>query len=147
MVFHCIDALLSVCTHCGDDTCSVSLLTAAYDCTQMFEVYRLVQAFDPSFAAQFIDVAWVDALRCIPPLAEHVPRLKYELPTYLTRCAGTAYDHNDVDEFTKGVLLFWNNYGQEFPTWALCMRVGCRMLEPTPSTSLLNAPSLLALRL
>ena len=27
----------------------------------MFEVYRLVQAFDPSFAAQYIDAAWVDA--------------------------------------------------------------------------------------
>ena len=38
-----------------------------YDCTQLFEVYRLVQAFDPSFASQFVNAAWVDALAIIPP--------------------------------------------------------------------------------
>jgi hypothetical protein len=40
-----------------------------YDCTQIFEVYRRVQAFDPSFAAQYVDAAWVDALATIPPRA------------------------------------------------------------------------------
>ena len=57
------------------------------------------------------------------PVAEHVPRLKYELPAYLATCAGTAYDHNDVDAFTKGVLLFWANHGKKFPTWALAMQI------------------------
>ena len=47
---------------------------ANYDCTQIFEVYRLVQAFDPSFAAQHIDAAWVDALATIPPRALSLAR-------------------------------------------------------------------------
>ena len=57
----------------------------------MFEVYRLVQAFGPSFAAQYIDAAWVDAFTTIPPLAGHVAALKRELPAYLSKCAGTAF--------------------------------------------------------
>lgn len=96
---------------------------ANYDCTQLFEVYRLVQAFDPSFAAQHVTPAWVDAFTTIAPLAEHVPGLKRELPAYLSKCAGKAYDHEDVDKFTKDVLNFWANHGREFPTWALAMQI------------------------
>ena len=94
-----------------------------FDCTQMFEVYRLVQAFDPSFAAQYIDAAWVDAFTTIPPLAGHVAALKRELPAYLSKCAGATFDHTDVAEFTKGVLLWWANNGKDFPTWALAMQI------------------------
>ena len=69
------------------------------------------------------DAAWVDAFSIIPPLAEHIPRLKYELPAYLSKCAGTAYDHDDADKFTGDVLNFWANHGKEFPTWALAMQI------------------------
>ena len=69
------------------------------------------------------DLAWIDKFSAIPALVEHIPRLKYELPTYLTRCAGTTFDHEDVDAFTEDVLLFWANHGKEFPTWALSMRI------------------------
>ena len=96
---------------------------ANYDCTQLFEVYRLVQVFDPSFAVQHLTSAWIDGFATIPPLAEHVPRLKYELPAYLSKCNGTAYDHDDVGKFTTEVLSFWANYGKEFPTWALAMQI------------------------
>ena len=89
----------------------------------MFEVYRLVQAFDPSLAAQFVDAAWVDAFITIPPLAGHVAALKRELPAYLSKCAGATFDHTDVAEFTKGVLLWWANNGKDFPTWALAMQI------------------------
>ena len=54
---------------------------------------------------------------------EHVPGLKRELPAYLSKCAGMAYDHEDVDKFTTDVLCFWANHGKEFPTWALAMQV------------------------
>ena len=81
------------------------------------------EAFDPSFAAQRVNAAWVDALVIIPPLAQHVEALKRELPTYLLKCAGTAFDHTDVDKFTKDVLLWWANNGKEFPTWALAMQI------------------------
>ena len=74
-------------------------------------------------SAQYVNPALVDALVTIPPLAEHVPALKRELPAYLTKCAGTAFDHNDVDEFTKSVLPWWANNGKEFPTWALAMQI------------------------
>ena len=68
---------------------------APYDCSQMFQVYYLVQAFDPSFAAQYVTAGWVDAFNTIPalPLAEHIPNLKLELPVFLSHCAGTVYDH------------------------------------------------------
>ena len=96
---------------------------ANYDCSEIYEVYFLVQVFDPSFAAQYLDVTWVDKLSAIPALVELIPHLKYELPAYLTKCAGTAFDHTDVDAFTEGVLLFWANNGKEFPMWALAMRI------------------------
>ena len=56
-----------------------------YDCTQMFEVYRLVQAFDPSFAAQYIDAAWVDALAMIPPCALFRSNSPDRKPTFQIR--------------------------------------------------------------
>ena len=83
----------------------------------------IISVFDPSFAAQHLNLAWVDAFSAIPPLAEHIPRLKQELPAYLSKCAGTAYDHEDVNKFTKDVLLFWKNHGKGFPTWALAMQI------------------------
>ena len=51
-----------------------------------------------------------------------MPALKRELPAYLTKCAGTAFDHDDASAFTEGVLLFYANHGKDFPTWALAMR-------------------------
>ena len=81
------------------------------------------RTFDPSFAAQYIDAAWVDAFTTIPPLAGHVAALKRELPAYLSKCAGATFDHTDVAEFTKGVLLWWANNGKDFPTWALAMQI------------------------
>ena len=96
---------------------------APYDCSQMFQVYHLVQAFDPSFASQHVTAAWVDAFTAIPPLAEHIPNLKLELPAYLSHCAGTIYDHTDVGKFTADVLLFWANHGKLFPTWAIAMQI------------------------
>ena len=94
-----------------------------YDCSKTFEIYRLAQAFDPSFAAQHVTPAWVDALTAIPALTEHVPALKRELPAYLSKCVGATFDHTDVDKFTKGVLLWWANNGNGFPTWALAMQI------------------------
>jgi hypothetical protein len=44
-------------------------------------------------------------------------------PAYLSKCAGATFDHTDVAEFTKGVLLWWANNGKDFPTWALAMQI------------------------
>ena len=94
-----------------------------YDCSQMYEMLRLVQVFDPSFAAQFATPAWVDALSSIPPLEPLVEKLKEELPEYLVKCQGVSYDHGDVAAFTDAVLLFWANNGSKFPTWARAMQI------------------------
>jgi hypothetical protein len=56
-------------------------------------------------------------------LAARPLALKRELPAYLTKCAGTAFDHTDVAKFTKDVLLWWANNGKEFPTWALAVQI------------------------
>ena len=47
----------------------------------------------------------------------------YGCSGYLSTCAGTTYNHDDVDAFTQGVLLFWANHGTKFPTWALAMQI------------------------
>ena len=33
------------------------------------------------------------------------------------------FGDSNVDEFTKGILLWWANNGKEFPTWALAMQI------------------------
>ena len=47
-----------------------------------------------------------------------MPKLKQEVPSSLATCAGIAFDHTDVKAFTAGVLAFWKNHGNEFPTYA-----------------------------
>ena len=69
-------------------------------------------------AADTAGAAW--AYMAAPELT---PALKRELPAYLSKCAGATFDHTDVDEFTKGVLLWWANNGKNFPTWALAMQI------------------------
>ena len=49
--------------------------------------------------------------------------LKKELPAYKAKTIGTSFDHDDVDKFTSDILLFWKNYGKEFPTWAHAMQI------------------------
>jgi hypothetical protein len=93
-----------------------------YDWTEIYKTYRLVQVLDPSFAVQNLDLSWIDALVVIKPLEALIPKLKQEMPLYLAKCSGTTFDHQDVNEFTKGILLFWKTYGEVCPTWALAMR-------------------------
>ena len=46
----------------------------SYDCSNMYEVLRLVQVFNPTFAdAQKIDNTFVDSFSIIPPLADLRP--------------------------------------------------------------------------
>ena len=64
-----------------------------------------------------------DSLAGIPPLAEHIAVLKQQLPAYKAKRIGTSFDHDDVDKFTSDILLFWKNYGKEFPAWAEAMKI------------------------
>ena len=97
---------------------------APYDCSQVYEAYRLLQAFDPSHAATHtIDGAFIDGMKIIPAIAPLVTGLKQELPAYLALCAGAAYDHEDVSIFTASVLGWWKDHGSSIPTWSKAMQI------------------------
>ena len=56
-----------------------------YDCSHMYNILRLVQAFDPSFAATSLSQPLVEELSVIIPIGAHdlIPGLVRELPQYL----------------------------------------------------------------
>lgn len=101
-----------------------------FDCSAMYHVFRLVQVFNPQFAARHADPQWVDDLARITPLA--VPpdqggidfaKLKLELPAYLVAAQSASFNCSDVDSFTDGVLDWWRQHGKLIPTWACAARV------------------------
>ena len=69
----------------------------SYDCTEMYTLFRLAQAFDPSFAATSLTRDMVEEMAKITPLASHglIPGLLKELPQYLMVAATTpGFDRN-----------------------------------------------------
>ena len=92
-----------------------------YDCSHMYEVLRVVQAFDPSWAAQHLDPNVVSALATVKPLRTMTEALLRELPAYLAAVAGVAINHSEGKEdhsFTDQILLWWEVNGSKFPAWA-----------------------------
>ena len=74
-----------------------------YSCEHMYNVLRVVQVFDPSFAATSLTVGMVDELSIVKPLVGHglLPAMKKEVPACLTAaqsCMG--FDRNDFALFT-----------------------------------------------
>ena len=55
---------------------------AQYSCAAMYEVARVARAFNPNFATNHLNPAFVDAMVAITPLASHglISQLKNELP-------------------------------------------------------------------
>jgi len=92
-----------------------------FDCSHMYEVFRVVQAFDPSWAAQHLDANGVNALAVVKPLRNATAALLRELPAYLTATRGVVIDHSEGTEshaFTEQVLHWWAVNGSKFPAWA-----------------------------
>ena len=92
-----------------------------FDCSHMYEVLRVVQAFDPSWAAQHLDANVVNALAVVKPLRNMTAALLGELPAYLVATAGVVIDHSEGKEdhsFTEQVLKWWATNGSKFPAWA-----------------------------
>jgi hypothetical protein len=92
-----------------------------FDCSHMYEVLRVVQAFDPSWADQHLDPSGVNALAVVKPLRDMTDALLRELPAYLTAVAGVVIDHTEGKKdhsFTKQVLHWWAVNGTKFPAWA-----------------------------
>eukprot|EP00965_Chrysotila_dentata_P236841 6201560-Pleurochrysis_carterae.AAC.4 len=79
------------------------------NCEHLYQVYRAVRVFDPSFASAHLPPSSVDSLGNIPPLEGLVDlqKLKLELPVYLV--AARDVDSNDdvVADFTRQMLAFW----------------------------------------
>ena len=93
--------------------------TAPYHCSASYEVCRVSQLFDPSFATANVTLAFVDELcAAIPAFAGKAAALKAEVEVYRV-AARTAppIDHGDVKAFTEALLTFWSTQGKKMPTW------------------------------
>jgi len=80
-----------------------------YQCAAAYEICRVSQLFDPSFAVVHLTTVFVDELcDAVPALRGAAVSLEAELETYrVTARAAPALDHGDVKAFTEGVLVFW----------------------------------------
>eukprot|EP00326_Haptolina_ericina_P035021 CAMPEP_0181246642 /NCGR_PEP_ID=MMETSP1096-20121128/44115_1 /TAXON_ID=156174 ORGANISM="Chrysochromulina ericina, Strain CCMP281" /NCGR_SAMPLE_ID=MMETSP1096 /ASSEMBLY_ACC=CAM_ASM_000453 /LENGTH=829 /DNA_ID=CAMNT_0023343497 /DNA_START=868 /DNA_END=3357 /DNA_ORIENTATION=+ len=87
-----------------------------YDCSAMYNLCRLVQVFDPAFAATH-----ANDLVTIKPLGAlaDITKMKAQLPAYLTRAAGFTADISDVEGFSSSVLEWWRrNTTADISAWA-----------------------------
>jgi hypothetical protein len=99
---------------------------APYSCAAEFELFRLVQLFDPTFARQGATTASVRSLAAIKPLSgedELLAQMCTELPAYLAAAADVHVNRADVADFTDAVLAFWRDYAEQLPGWALAARI------------------------
>ena len=97
---------------------------APYKLGAQWTLYRLVQAFDPSFIVN-VDDAFIQQMSAIRPFTVHIDlvKLQQELPTYKANAAAFTADHKDIPEFTKSVLGWWANYGTTIPEWSKAAKI------------------------
>ena len=108
-------------TTVGDWTCD-----AQYSLATMYALCRAVRAFDPNFAAQHVDAAFVDSMVAITPLASlgMLADLKQQLPAYRAAAAtAPAFNKDSVADYTKSILDWWRTNGSSFDKWALAARI------------------------
>jgi len=87
----------------------------------MYNLCRLVQIFDPAFAAAHASPQTVDDLVNIKPLGAlaDISKMKAQLPIYLTRAAGFTADTSDEAAFSDSVLAWWRrNSDDDISAWA-----------------------------
>ena len=97
-----------------------------YSCVEMYEICRVVRAFNPNFADTHVDAAFIDSMAAIKPLngLNMLPGMKRELPLYLAAAKhAPIFDKSDVEAFTNSLLTWWRTNGKAFPAWALAARV------------------------
>ena len=106
---------------------------APYHCAASYEVCRVSQLFDPSFAAANLTPRFVDELcASIPALKNSAAVLKAEVDAYRVAArTAPAMDHRDVHAFTEAVLTFWRTHGTKMPEW----RKAARIILAIPPTS------------
>jgi hypothetical protein len=99
---------------------------AQYDCSAMYEILRVIRAFDPNFAHVHVDAVFIDSMAAITPLAGlgMLPDLKRELPLYLSAAQhAPALDKSSVETYSESLLKWWRVNGNSFPAWAKAARV------------------------
>jgi hypothetical protein len=99
---------------------------AQFSCANMYELCRVIRAFDPNFADAHLTPGFVDSMQAITPLAAHdmLLGLKQELPLYLAAAASApAFDKSDVVGYTDAILKWWRTNGNSFPKWAMAARI------------------------
>ena len=94
-----------------------------YDCSEMWEVLRLLKAFDPSYASANLSLDMTGDLIKIKPLRKMGAQLQQEFENYKAAAQGFVVDHKDIKAFTTGVLGWWANHGSKIPTWAEAARI------------------------
>ena len=97
----------------------------------MYEVFRLMQGFNPAFAATSLTYVMVSDMAKITPLAQHdlITGMLKELPVHIAvsaTCPG--FNTQSVSEFSEGVLKWWKMNHPQFPTWAIAARIVFAML-------------------
>ena len=92
----------------------------------MYELCRLVRAFDPNYAARHLDTAFVDSMARITPLNAFglLDDLKQELPQYLAAAAAApTFDQSSVADYSDAILGWWRAHGGSMKAWALAARI------------------------
>ena len=84
-----------------------------YHCSGPYEVCRVSQLFDPSFAVVNLSPNFVDELcAAVPALGNAAAALKAEVEAYRVEArSAPAMDHSDVQAFTEAILEFWRKHG------------------------------------
>jgi hypothetical protein len=106
-----------------------------YSCQTMYEVCKIVRAFDPAYAAKHLTPQKVDELAIITPVVEHVNlnQLKAELPAYMSAAAGTEMDTEDVKAYSDAVLEWWKSSPKQgMHAWRKAARI---MFSITPNSA------------
>ena len=108
---------------------------AIFSCEHTYEVFKLIQVFDPSFAVAYLNPGWINALMKIQPLAANnlIPGLLAESHTYLTLAAPCqGFNSANVGDYTVALLKWWKANHPTIPTWAKAARI---IFAMTPSSA------------
>ena len=92
----------------------------------MYALCRAARAFDPSFAKDHVDAAFVDGMSTITPLNAlgMLADLKLQMPQYLAAAANApAFNKGSVADYSDAILGWWRDNSSTFPAWALAARI------------------------
>ena len=99
---------------------------AQYSLVNMYALCRAARAFDPTFAKDHVDAAFVDGMSEITPLNALglLSDLKLQRTQYVTAAANApAFDKGSVADYSNAILAWWRDNSKTFPAWALAARI------------------------